>query len=298
MSFLETPEFPISLGRELVGGPEFNVEIAELVSGFEQRNTSWSQAKHRYDASTAIKKLSDWIAISDHFYAVGGRRFGFRLKDLLDYSTTHTTGLLRPLHGTTQVGAAGFGYGVPAYQLVKRYTRGILTYDRDIRKPVSGTVFLRDGGATAPSLDTTTGVATFSADASSAASSITPGATTTVVLTSNPGILADGQRLYLTGFTGIDAALVNNLSHLINSVSGTGPYTFVLATSTAGKTITLGSGTGFKYPQASETLTWSGEFRVPVRFDIDHLPRVLAVNNIGAEMAIHADSIPIVEVRV
>jgi uncharacterized phiE125 gp8 family phage protein len=80
--------------------------------------------------------------------------------------------------------------------------------------------------------------------ASSAASSITAGATTTVVLAANPGSLVAGDTIRLSGFAGADAALVNGLDHTINSVSGSGPYTFVLATNTAAKTITLGSGVG------------------------------------------------------
>ena len=77
-----------------------------------------------------------------------------------------------------------------------------------------------------------------------AASAITAGATTTVVLAANPGTLAAGGLLRLDGFTGADAALLNGLDHTVNSVSGAGPYTFVLATNTAGKTITLGQGAG------------------------------------------------------
>ena len=77
-----------------------------------------------------------------------------------------------------------------------------------------------------------------------AASAVTAGATTTVVLAANPGSLAAGGLLRLDGFSGADAALLNGLDHTVNSVSGTGPYTFVLATNTAGKTITLGQGAG------------------------------------------------------
>ena len=76
------------------------------------------------------------------------------------------------------------------------------------------------------------------------ASAVTVGVTTTVVLAANPGSLAAGGLLRLDGFSGADAALLNGLDHTVNSVSGTGPYTFVLATNTAGKTITLGQGAG------------------------------------------------------
>ena len=129
--------------------------------------------------------------------------------------------------------------------------------------------------------------------AQAAASSITVGATTTVVLASNPGTLIAGQLLYLSGFTGAGAALVNDRAHTINSVSGAGPFTFVLATVTTGATITLGSGLGRRFPQAADALTWSGQFDVPVRFDIDQM----AVS-IEAFQLYTWGQIPLIEIRV
>ena len=80
-----------------------------------------------------------------------------------------------------------------------------------------------------------------------------------------------GELLYLTGFAGADSGLLNNIAATINSVSGAGPYTFVLNTNTSGKTITLGTGTGYAYPQVSDSISWSGQFDVAVRFDTDEL---------------------------
>jgi hypothetical protein len=139
-------------------------------------------------------------------------------------------------------------------------------------------------------IDTTTGLVTFVPDATSSATSITAGATTTVVLSTNPGTLVAGQRLYLSGFAGADAALVNNLPHLIDSVSGSGPFTFVLATNTSGATITLGAGLGARYAQVADALTWAGAFDVPCRFDIDQMQ--VTMSNAAFSSW---DSIPVVE---
>ena len=106
------------------------------------------------------------------------------------------------------------------------------------------------------------------------------------------------DRLYLSGFTGADAALVNGLSHLINTVTGSGPYTFTLATNTAGETITLGSGVGAKYVQASESLTWAGNFDVPVRFDTDQLSRNVMQMLPSGDFVVQMQDIPLVEIRV
>lgn len=97
------------------------------------------------------------------------------------------------------------------------------------------------------------------------------GATTTLVLTTNPGTMVAGQKLYLSGFTGADAATLNGKAHSIISVTGAAPYVFTLDTVTTGKTITVGAGTGYHYPQASDALNWVGEFDIPVRFDMDWL---------------------------
>ncbi len=82
--------------------------------------------------------------------------------------------------------------------------------------------------------------------ASAAATAITAGATTSVVLSGNPGVLVAGDVIRLGGFAGADAALVNGLDHTINSVTEAplGTFTFVLATNTNAKTITLGAGVG------------------------------------------------------
>lgn len=79
---------------------------------------------------------------------------------------------------------------------------------------------------------------------SGAVTSITAGATTTVVMATNPGNLAAGGVLRLSGFAGADSALVNGIDHTINSVTEApaGTFTFALATNTNAKTITLGSG--------------------------------------------------------
>jgi hypothetical protein len=151
-------------------------------------------------------------------------------------------------------------------------------------------------GAGQIAINYSTGIVTFVADATSNASAITAGATTSVVLAANPGTLIAGEKLYLAGFTGTDAALVNGLAHTINSVSGAGPFTFVLATNTSGKTITVGSGEGRAYPQANDALTWAGNFDVPVRFDVDEITATMLESGPGRRMY-SIQSLPVIEVR-
>lgn len=298
MAFLETPRFPEDISIWMQGGPMFKTDIVESNAGFEFRNKVWSRAKCQYDISTVLRTVERPSAlyaqsiIRNFFRAVGGSFGGFRVKDFSDYKD----------EGGGLLGTDGLGHGIPAYQMFKNYTVGALTDQRIIQKPVSGQVQLQRGGSPVTlgsgagnaAIDYTTGIVTFVADASSGATSITVGSTTTVVLTTNPGTLVAGQLLYLSGFAGADAALVNSIAHTINSVAGSGPFTFVLATNTAGKTITLGSGTGKKYPQLTEGLTWTGQFDVPVRFGTD-----LAKIGLGSEGALYEwQSIIIMEFRI
>lgn len=291
MSFIETPRFPEGIAYGAVGGPGFSTSVIVLKSGFEQRNAEWSASRCRYEVSHAAKTKADFDAVANFFRVVKGRAYGFRFKDFADYQASFTEGIL----GT------GYGTGLPAYQMAKKYASGSAYDTRTIKKPVSGTCSFKRDAATLTvgaspgniAIDYTTGIVTFVADASSNASGITVGTTTQVVLAANPGTLTIGQLLHLSGFSGADAALVNNLAHAITNITGSGPYTFTLATNTAGKTITLGTGAGKKYPQIAEALTWSGEFDVPCRFDTDELRAEI----VGRGPILRWDSIPIVEVR-
>ena len=291
MSFIETPRFPEGISYGAIGGPGFNTTVVVVKSGHEQRNAEWSAARGRWDVAQAAKSKADFDAVANFFRICKGRANGFRFKDFADFEATHSEGIL----GT------GVGTGLPTYQMAKKYASGSAYDTRTITKPVDGTCEFKRGGATLTvgagagniAIVYTTGVVTFVADASSAASNITVGATTQVTLAANPGTLIIGGRLHLSGFTGADAALVNDLAHAITNITGSGPYVFTLSTNTAGKTITVGSGYGKKYPQPSETLTWSGQFDVPARFDTDELRAEV----IAPGPVLRWDGIPIVEIR-
>lgn len=266
MTFIETPRFPVDIRFGVAGGPEYSTTIVMTSAGWESRNINWSEARGKWTADYGPHDRATTETLLAFFRAVRGAAHGFRFQDYSDYEATTATGLL----------GAGIGTGTPTYQLYKRYTAGALTDIRPIRKPVSGDVVIHRGagvvtfGAAAGNcaVDTTTGIVTFVADGNSAASAITPGATTQVTLAANLG-LSGGKLLYLAGFTGTDAALVNGIAHTINSISGGGPYVFTLATNTNGKSLAVGAGKGYAYPQVSDALTWAGQFDVPVRFETD-----------------------------
>ena len=297
-TFIETPRFPDGIAYGSQMGFAYNTWVTILGSGHEQRNIAWADALGRFVVQGANLTETQKDTFRDFFRTVKGRGIGFRIRDWADYEATTSNGRL---------GTGAVGTGAPTYQLYKRYSWGSETYDRTISKPSAtsgeftpyrgGVAVTAGAGAGNYSIATTTGILTMVADASSAASSITAGATTQVVLAANPGTLIAGQKLYLAGFAGADAAEVNAIAHTINSVSGAGPYTFTLATDTSGATITLGSGTGYKYPQASETMTWAGLFDVPARFDVDDVQLTIE-NKSGGGWVFNFGTVPIVEIWV
>lgn len=302
MSFLETPRFSDRIARNMVGGPEFSTEVVVLASGVESRNQAWSQARRSFDAAVAVRTLDDFAEIEGHFHACAGRAIGFRFKDFGDF-TLGANGLLRPLRAGQQAGAAGFGFGEPTYQIVKRYTRGARTHDRDIRKPVAGTVVVTRGGvpvvqgagAGQCAVDTTTGLVLFVADQTRSITSHTVGSLHSITLASafSPNLPGSGGRVYVTGVTGTAAALLNNLSH---NCTVSGANITLTDANTAGLTAT--GGTALFYPQPSEALAAAGEFDVPVRFDSDRLVRRVLGRSTNNAILVECDSIPVIEVRV
>jgi uncharacterized protein (TIGR02217 family) len=270
-------------------------------AGFVKANVLWTTTLRRYEMGFAPMFAADWQAIEGLFEITEGGAFGFLMRDPKDGLVSDDQGLLMP-YASAEVGALGVGYGVPSYRLYKRYAvaGSTRTKDRRITRPdavsvLRGVSSVTEGaGAGQISIDDDVGLVTFVADATSAAVAITVGATTQVELTGAIAGMTAGKRLYLSGFTGADAALVNGHSHVVNSVAGS---TYTLGTNTAGKAITLGSGVGAKYPQASEALTWQGSFLVPVQFESDSIEWDALAGGSEDQRVFSGSSITLVEVR-
>ena len=300
MAFIETRLLTrISFGVQ--GGPLFSTDVITVFSGQEQRLQNWLEARHEYELGLAPRVLSEFEEIKAAFMACKGRRDGFLYWDRADYQVALSEGYPVGLHGTEQAGAEGFGYGVPVYQLRKKYTAGAGVYYRDIQKPY-GTITLKRGGVTVAvgagagqyALSNTTGKVTFVADQSKSISSHTVGASHVFTLASafSPN-LAVGGRIYVTGITGTAADLLNGLSHAVTNVA---TAAITVSTNTAG--LTASGGTAYFYPQPTETLEFSGEFSVPVRFGVDKFDAtILDRNGATGELILELPSIPLIEIK-
>ena len=165
MSFHDI-RFPPRLSRGSVGGPERRTQVVTLMSGFEERNAVWANSRRRYDAGVGMQSLDDLEALVAFFEARQGRLHGFRWKDWADFKSCKSSETI--LH-TDQVLGVGDG-SKTSFQLKKAYRSGAISYERDIVKPVVGTVLVGlQGDALAEGThyeaDLSTGVVTLNAPA-------------------------------------------------------------------------------------------------------------------------------------
>lgn len=166
MSFIEAPRFPMEIANGSVGGPGYLTNIVEFYSGYEQRNSVWAESRQSYDAATGVKEMSDIEDILYYFHAVKGRLHSFRFKDRRDWKSCKTFDTISPTDQSIGIGDSTDGSdGTASFQLIKTYVMGPISCERDIKKPVSGTVVAAiDGVATTNfAVNTTTGIITFTA---------------------------------------------------------------------------------------------------------------------------------------
>lgn len=146
-------ETRLDLGYDFgtVGGPQFNTTIIVLGSGYEQRNSNWSEARSKWQIGDRIYTRSELNYLLNFFRAVRGAAIGFRFKDWSDYQ------------GTNEL--IGVGNGVlTQFQIKKTYTINDQSSTRNIKKPVIGKTTISVAGTpviSGWSVDTTTGIITF-----------------------------------------------------------------------------------------------------------------------------------------
>lgn len=265
-------QFPTVISYGSRGGPQFMTDVAVVDSGRESRNINWTLSRAKYDVSFGIRDMQDLADVTKFFYARYGKAYGFRYKDWADFQATQ---------------AALAQTGAKTVQLIKQYTSGSRTYARTISKPIAG-VTMRRGAApfSAFTLDTTTGIATLTADSTKAITGITKASPGNVTCVAHG--FSTGNQIWIESVAGMTQ--VNNLVFTITVIDADH---FTIGVNTTSYSTYTSGGSAKKFVQSSEALDWTGEFDVPVRFDTDHLPASLDDFSVGS-----IDSIPLVEVRI
>ena len=166
--------FPANLSFGSVGGPERRTEVVTLANGFEERNTPWAHSRRRYDAGVSMRSLDDIETLIAFFEARQGQLYAFRWKDWSDYKSCKASA--DPAF-TDQI--IGVGDGVQTvFPLKKTYRSGTEIYEREIVKPVSGTITIGIQGTQKTetidyTVDVNTGLVSFTAPRSQQGTSST-----------------------------------------------------------------------------------------------------------------------------
>lgn len=149
---------PLDLALGASGGPERRTEVVLLGSGREVRNQRWAASRRRWNLGSAVRGLADLAVIVAFFEARRGRLTGFRFRDPLDHSSAPPGATPA---ATDQVIGTGDGTRT-SFALVKRYGSGAGAYDREIAKPVGGSVIVAVAGqpAALAGADPATGLVT------------------------------------------------------------------------------------------------------------------------------------------
>ena len=245
--------FPITVSHQSGGGPMFLTEIIAVRSGQEFRNKQWSLPRYRYNAAAGIRTKADLDLVINFFNVAGGRGDGFRYKDWQDYSVTDELLVLT---------------GKEVYQLTRSYSNGVRTLYRTIYKPVASpaVTLKRNGGSfTAFSIDTTTGLITLTPDSTKTITDITAASPGEVTTSTSHGF-SNGDEIYIADVVGM-----TEVNDLVFTITSTGAATFTIGVDTSAYTAYDSGGSADKHIQSSETLSWTGEFDIPVRFDEDSL---------------------------
>ena len=162
MAFHEV-QFPTDISYGSGGGPGFNTAIIENDAGVEERISRWSNPRRRYNIKYGMKEQTTIKTVIDFYIARLGAAHGFRFKDFNDCKSSG--GHLTALDDEDVVIGTGDN-SETQFQLIKKYTSGGVTRNRNITKPVSSTVVIAlDGVAKTEgvdfTVDTTTGIVTF-----------------------------------------------------------------------------------------------------------------------------------------
>lgn len=158
MSGFHEVSLPLALAIGAAGGPERMTDVVRLASGVESRNARWAQSRRRWEVGGAAMRTEAAHELIVFFEARGGRRYGFRFRDPIDWKSCGPGATV-----TAADQALGLGDGeTTAFQLVKRYASGGEWAERVIRKTVAGTVVVAVDGAIAEDfvVDAGTGVVT------------------------------------------------------------------------------------------------------------------------------------------
>lgn len=121
--------------------PRFSTDLATSDSGAEQANQNWENALRSIICPEGVRDQVTFEALKAHWLVMRGPAFTFPFRDPTDFASVDLTYVnVAPTTSRTDQ-PLGTGDGITRhFQLVKRYTSGGETYDREIYLPVTSTI--------------------------------------------------------------------------------------------------------------------------------------------------------------
>ena len=138
--------YPLALGLDTKVAPEFSTSVIVTASGYERRNSLWSNALLRFDIGPGVRSEDDIGTLIEFFRARRGAARGFLLTDPTDFSSRGMTGVPS---ATDQILGVGDG-STAQFALVKAYGAAGATGDamqsRPITRPQADSVLIAVNG--------------------------------------------------------------------------------------------------------------------------------------------------------
>lgn len=123
--------FPVHISLGATSAHERKTEIVSLVSGKEERNTRWADARRYFDAGQGVRTLDDLHHIITFFEERRGPLYAFRWRDRLDWKSCEPS---KEVSAENQ--SIGVGDGEETtFALTKQYGSEFAPYKRIILKP-------------------------------------------------------------------------------------------------------------------------------------------------------------------
>lgn len=272
--------------RILIGATRWNdsydVEITRTASNQEYRALVQPFPIRRFVVSYVRGDGStDYDDLLKLYHRAYGKFAGFRIKSPDDYSTNGDTLAPTATDQTLEVITAG-----SIYQLQKQYGTGAAALSigypvRTIFKPVADSTLISVNSVSVSSgwsVDTTTGLITFSANKTKAITAITKGASTVINVGPSHGFVV-GDSAYVSGVSGM--VQINGLRANVTAI---GADTITVAINSFGFSDYTSGGTVNTRPQSGEVVRGGCLFDLPVRFDsfIDEHPLAKTVRETGS----------------